>query len=139
MEHGTTSRSTDRHGLGQGRDHGLRRGDRRVALVDHDPAHVVEHRLAVLVDPDRVHVDDAGATVGVLLEPDDLGRGGQGVARVDGHAENARGIPEVGDRIERHVRHRLAEDDVEDEHRVQRHPLQTQPARKGLAAGHREP
>ena len=90
-------------------------GRRRVlvALAHHHPAAILEHHLAVLIAAGRAHVDGAGLLVGVLLEPDDLGRRRQRIAGIDGLQEAAVGVAEVGDGIERDFRRRLAEHDVE--------------------------
>jgi hypothetical protein len=60
---------TDGDRRGQLRQHRLGRRGGLVALADHDPADIVEHGRAVLVGPDRVHIDDAGLAVSVGLEP----------------------------------------------------------------------
>ena len=75
---------------------------------------------AVLLVAGRAHIDDAGLAVGIFLEPDDLGERAQRVAGIDRAAEIAAGVAEIGDGIERDVRHGLAEHDVEDEQVVDR-------------------
>ena len=62
----------------------------------------------------------------------------KGRARMDGLEEAPVRVAEIGDRVERDVRHRLAEDDVEDEPVVERTGRVADRAREGLARLHRE-
>ena len=124
--------------IGQFRHHGFADLGRRIAFVDHDPAHIGEHQLARLVIAFGADIDDAGLPVGILLEPDHLREGGQGRARIDGFDEAALGIAEIGHRIERDVRHGLAEHGVEDEQIVQRRLRKAEALRKGIGRLQRE-
>src|SRR5215472_339319 len=56
---------------------------RLVALTHHDPAHIFEHRRAVLVVAGGADINDAGLLAGILLKPDDLGLRGERVAGID--------------------------------------------------------
>ena len=56
--------------LGQIGHHRIWRGRREIALFHHHPAHIVQHRLPVLIDPLRAHIDHAGLPVRVLFQPD---------------------------------------------------------------------
>ena len=124
--------------LGQFGD--MRLGRRRavVALAHHHPAHVVDHGLAALVEAPRAHIDDAALPVRVLLEADHLGDRRQRVARIDGLEEAAVGVAEIGDGVERDVRHRLAEHDVEGEQVVDRARRIADRPGEGLGALRRE-
>ena len=83
----------------QRRDHRLRRRARRIALVDHHPAHEVEQMAAVVLRRVGAHPDVAGLAAGVLLEPDHLRGREQRVAGIEQRAEAAVGIAEIGDRV----------------------------------------
>jgi hypothetical protein len=91
-----------------------------VALSHHHPAHVFQHRRAVLLAAARAHIDDAGLAIGILLQPDDLGRGAERVAGKHRGQELAAGVAEIGHGVERDVRHGLAEHDVENQEIVER-------------------
>jgi hypothetical protein len=92
-----------------------RRQRRLVALANHDPADIFEHRRAVLIVAGGPHINDAGLAARILLKPDDLGLCGERIAGIDRLAEAAIGVPQIGDRIEGDVRHRFAEHDVKDQ------------------------
>src|SRR3546814_86249 len=89
-------------------------------LFRSDPAHVLDHRLVMLVHAAAAHGDHAGLAVGILLEADDLALRRERVAGIDRRQEAAVGIAEVGDRVQRDIRHRLAEHHVEGEQVVHR-------------------
>src|ERR1700730_157432 len=91
-----------------------------VALSHHDPAHVLEHLAAVRLATGRAYEDDAGLAARIFLEPDDLGLGIKSVSGIDRRENAASGIAEIGDGVERDVRYRLAEHDVEDEEIIDR-------------------
>ena len=97
-----------------------RRRCRLVALAHHHPAHVLQHLGAVLLEAGRAHVDHAGLAARVLLQPDHFRDRSQRVARIDRAQEAAVRVAEVRDRIERDVRHGLAEHDVEHQQVVER-------------------
>ena len=132
-------RAAGQHGvvagtLETGRHHQIGGGDRAgqlghtllgdggafVALLHHHPADVIHHHLAALVAAHRADIDHAGLLVGIFLEADHRGHGGDGVARIDRHAKAAAGIAQIGNGIERHVGHGLAEHHVEGGQIVQR-------------------
>ena len=96
------------------------RGRGFVALSHHHPAHIFEHRGAVLIVAGGAHVDDAGLAAGIFLQPDHFGERGQRIAGIHRAAEIAAGIAEIGDGVERHVGHGLAEHDVKDQQIVDR-------------------
>ena len=98
-------RQLGHHGLG------CRRGG--VALADHDPAHIVDDRRAVVLPALAAHPDDAGLAAGGLLEADHLRAGVDRVAGVDQPEEAPVGVAEIGHGVERDVGHGLAEDQVE--------------------------
>ena len=104
----------------QRRHHRLGRRRLQVALAHHHPADIVEHHLAALIGAHRADIDGAGLAVGVLAQADDLGHRVQAVAGIDRRAEPALGVAEIGDGVERDVRHGLAEDHVEDQQIVDR-------------------
>src|SRR5215468_960575 len=97
-----------------------RRWGRLVALSHHDPAYVFEHLTAVRLATGRAHEDDAGLAARILLEPNDFGLGIKSVSGIDRRENAAGGIAEIGDGVERDVRYRLAEHDVEDEEIIDR-------------------
>jgi hypothetical protein len=99
---------------------GLRSGGAGVAFSDHHPADVIDDRLAPLIEALRTHVDDAGLPVRVLFEPDHLRNGGERIAGKNRPQEPAIGVAKIRDRIQRHVRHRLAEYDMEGEQIIDR-------------------
>jgi hypothetical protein len=68
-----------------------------------------------LVRAGGAHIDRARLAVGILLEANDFGHSRQRVARKHRLQEPAIGIAQIGNGIERDIRHRLAEDDVERE------------------------
>ena len=121
--------------VGHGR-FGRRRG--RIPLAHHDPADIAEDRLAALVLAGRADPDDAGPAVGVLAQAEHLGAGRQAVAGPDRRAERAIGIAQVGDRVQRDVRHRLAEHRVEHQQVVERRARETDGLRKGVRRLHGE-
>ena len=92
----------------------------RIALVHHHPAHIVEHHLAALVDTGGAHPDDAARLVGILAQAQHRRMRRQRVAGIDRHAPAEFRVAEIGDGVQRDVRHRLADDDVEDEKVVER-------------------
>ena len=94
---------------------GLGRGGAGVTLSHHHPAHVIDDRLAALIGPFRAHIDNATLPVRVLLEPDHLRNGRERIAGKNRLQKPAIGIAEIGDRVQRDVRHRLAEHDMEGE------------------------
>ena len=103
-----------------GRDHGgkirndrFRRGCIEILLVDHHPAHIVDRDFLALIVARGADIDDAGLAVRILLEPDHLGDRIDGVSGIEGLQKPAIRIAEIGHRIDRDVRHGLAEDDVE--------------------------
>ena len=65
-------------------------------------------------------MDDAALLVRVFLEPDDLRGRRQCIACEHRLREPAIGVAEISDRVERDVRHRLAEHDMEGEQVVDR-------------------
>ena len=89
----------------------------------------------MLIAAGRAHVDDAGLAVLVGFQAHDLGVTGDGVARVQRHAEATPCIAQVGDRVERNVGHGAAEHQVKGEHRVERRGLQTHGLRERIAGG----
>ncbi len=91
-----------------------------LALAHQNPARIAQHDLVALVAADRADIDDAGIARRGLLQPDHLRGRRERVARIDRLEEAPIGIAEIGDGIERNVRHRLAEDDVKDEQVVDR-------------------
>ena len=94
---------------------------------------------AIVLGRTRAHIDGAGLAARVLLEADHLGAGGQRVARIEQSAEPAIGIAEVGDGVERHVRHAASERQVEGQQIVERRPRQSGHARERRRAVHGEP
>ena len=114
------------------------RGRGFVALSHHHPAHVFEHRAAVLFGARRAHIDDAGLAVGIFLQPDDFRKRAQRVARIERRAEIASGIAEIGDRIERDVGHGLAEHDVKHQQIVDRRARIADRLREFVRRLHRE-
>ena len=106
------------------RHHGLGRGLRGVVLPHHDPADIVQHRAVQLVEPGGPDIDHPGLAVRVLLQPDHLGLRPQRVAGPDRRQEPALGIAKVRHRVQRHVGHGLAEDDVERHQIVQGRTVQ---------------
>ena len=107
-----------------------RRADRRrgIALVHHHPAHIVEHHLAALIGSGRAHPDDAAGAVGILAQAENRRLRRHGVAGIDRHAPAELGIAEIGDGIERDVRHGLADHDMEDQQVVERRARQAERA-----------
>ena len=97
----------------------------RVGFPHHHPAHIIQHRLAALVQAPRPHPDHAGLAVGVLLEPDHPRLRAQRIAGIDRLQPAPLGIAEIGHRVQRHVRHGLAEDQVERRPVVERTGRQT--------------
>src|SRR5207247_10301869 len=97
-----------------------RRRRRLVAFSHHDPAHVLEHLAAVRLATGRAYEDDAGLAARIVLEPNDFGLGIKSVSGIDRRENAAGGIAEIGDGVERDVRYRLAEHDVEDEEIIDR-------------------
>ncbi len=83
-------------------------------------------------------MDDAALPIGILPEADHLGDGGERVARIDGLEEASLRVAEIGDGVQRNVRHRLAEDDMEGEQVVDRARRIADGAREGLGALGRE-
>ena len=106
--------------LGQFGHFFLRAGAASSRFAHHHPAHIVEHGFAGFIEAARAHIDDAGLLVGILLQPDDFGDRIQRGARVDGLEKPAIGIAKIGNRIERDIRHGLAEHHVEHQQIVER-------------------
>ena len=77
-----------------------------------------------------MNIDDAGLAVGILLEANHRRAGAERVARKDRRAEATVRVTQVGDGVERDVRHRLAEHDVEHQQVVDRRPLEPERARE---------
>ena len=117
---------------------GLGRRGACIAFSHHHPAHVVDHRLTALIEALRAHKDHAALPVRILLEPDHLRNGGQRIARKDRLQEPAIGIAEISDRVQRDVRHRLAEYDMEGEQIVDRAGRIADRASEGFRALWRE-
>ncbi len=115
------------------------RGRRFVAFAHHHPAHIFEHRRAVLLVAGGAHIDDAGLAAGIFLQPDDFGQRGQRIARIDGLAEITAGIAEIGDGVERNVGHGLAEHDVEHQQIVDRRARIADRFGERVRRLHREP
>ncbi|TPW07986.1 MAG: hypothetical protein FD124_723 [Alphaproteobacteria bacterium] len=110
----------------------FRRWRTRIALVHHHPPAIGHRGLAALVHARRAHMDDAGLAVGVFLQANHFRRRGERVARVDGREETPFRIAEIGDRIQRHIRHRLAEHHVEREQRIDRRARQSAALRERI-------
>ena len=73
-----------------------------------------------------MNIDNAAVAGRRLLQADDAAFGSKRVSRVDRIQEAAFRIAKIGDGVERHLRHRLAEDQVEDQQVIQgslRQPL----------------
>ena len=86
-----------------------------IALSHHHPADIFEHLAAVLPAAGRAHEHDAGLAAGILLETDHLGHRVEGIAGIDRREHPEGGVAEIGDGVERDIRHGLAEHDVKDE------------------------
>ena len=110
-------------------------GGRRVHILfaDHDPADIVQHRIAALVDTHRTHIDDTGFAVLVFPKADHRRRGRDRIAGIDRLAKFAAGVSQVGDGVEGNVRDGLAEDHMEREHIVHRRPLEPKRRPRELA------
>ena len=93
-----------------------------VALAHHDPAHIGQNRLAVLIAAGRAHINRAGLVIRVLFEADHFGSGGERIAGINGCEKSAIGVAQIRDRIERYVGHGLAEHDMDDEKIIDRCP-----------------
>ena len=120
-----------RHLLGMGRRAGL-------ALAHQHPTRIAQHDRVVLVTADRANIDDAGIARRGLLQPDHLRRGRERIAGIDRLEEAPIGIAEIGDGIERDIRHRLAEDDMEHEQVVDRRRGIADRASEGVRGLHRK-
>src|SRR5258706_9414695 len=92
-----------------------RRRRRLVAFSHHDPAYVLEHLAAVRLATGRAYEDDAGLTARIFLEPNDFGLCIESVSGIDGRENAAGGITEIGNPVERDVRYRLSQNDLENE------------------------
>jgi len=97
-----------------------------LSFVDHRPAVEVENELVVLVVTPRAHPDDADVALRGLALGDDLGFRAQRVSGKHGYAKTHICVAEVGGRIQRHVRNRSTEDDVEDQQVVNDFPLEAE-------------
>ena len=116
-------RSAERRRIDARGELGHNGGRRRridVALIDHHPARIGQHRMPALVLAGRAHIDRAALLVGVLLDADHLGGRGQRVARIHRGEEAELGIAEIGNGVARDVGHGLADDDMEHEQIVDR-------------------
>ena len=91
----------------------LRRGRGEFALRDHYPAAKLEHRIAILIVTLGPDIDDAGCPVRCLTQADHLRHTTEGVAREYGTEKTAFSVTQVCNSIERNVRNRFSEDDVE--------------------------
>ena len=109
-----------RHRLGQLGHGRRRRGRGLVVLPHHHPPNVGQYGDAVLVHAVGAQINDPGIAARIFAQAEDFGGRRERVAGIDGRQKAAIGIAEVRDRIERDVRHRLAEDDVEDDQIVDR-------------------
>ncbi len=88
--------------------------------MNHDPAVVLEHGLAVLIGANRLDPHDTGLAIAVFLLADDFGDRTHGVSWVDWRKKPHPCVAEVRDRIERDIVDRLSEHDVEGEQVVDR-------------------
>ena len=89
-------------------------------------------------EADRAHEHDAGLAVGIFLQPDHFGDGAERVAGIDRREKAAIGITEIGDRIQRDIRHGLAEHDMEHQQVVDRRARIADRFRKGIRRLNRE-
>jgi hypothetical protein len=103
-----------------------------IAFANHHPAAIVECDLPTLVDATRAHIDDAGLAVAVFLEADHRRIGGERISWIDRMTKAAGRVAEVGDGVERNIRHRAAKDHVERQQIVHRRPRETQAVREGV-------
>ena len=111
---------------------------RLIALTDHDPAHIFEHFAAVGLAAGRAHEHDAGLAAGVLLEADHLRDRADGVARIDRGQEPAGRIAKIGHRVDRDIRHGLAEHGVEHQEVINRGAWVADRLREGVRGLHRK-
>src|SRR4029077_167078 len=124
--------------LRQGWYHRVGGGRRAGALGQHDPSHIVQHRLAALIDPGRAHIDHSGLMIGIFLEADHAGGGTQRIAGIYGRPEAPVGIAQIGNCVQRDIRHAAPEDQMEDQHVVQRGARQFEPPGEFVGTGKRE-
>src|ERR1043166_7420658 len=111
----------------------LRRRRFGVALGDHHPAHIVEHHFVAFIAPFGAQIDDAALAAGILLEPDHFGSRAERLARMHRMQETALRVTEIGDGVQRNIRHAFAEHSVKHQKIVQRRLPVAQLEREGAA------
>ena len=109
-----------------------------IALAHHDPPAILQNNLARLIAPGRADINRSSLLIRILFEPDNFRHRRQRVARIDRFHEAAIGVAEIGNRVERDVRRRLAEDNVEHQHVVERRARITQRLGKHIRRLHRK-
>ena len=110
-----------------------------VGLAHHHPAHIIQHHIAMLVEPARADIDHAGFAVGVFFQADHFGCRRQRITGIDGGEKAAGGIAEIGHRIDRNIGHGLAEHDVEHQQIIDRRLRIADGAGKFIRGLHRKP
>ena len=116
----------------QVRHHGFGGGGIGITLAHHNPAHVLQHILAHLVETGGAHPDHAGLAIGVLFQPYDLGHGAQGVAGIDRLQPAPFGVAQVGHRVQGDIGHRFAKDHVKGDEVIKGRPFQPAVRGKGV-------
>ena len=129
----------NRHNFWQIRHINFRGRRIHIAFAHHHPAHIFQHNFITLINTRGTHINHTGFTVGVFFQPNHFGRGRERIAGKHGLEEFAIRVAQIGDRIERNVRHSFTKHNMERQHVVYRGAIITNLARHLVRRLQRKP